>query len=99
MPHRQIIVLVTAGGGTVAEFRDVVHRSTVVVAPVLPRGVALAQLALRIGPHQRRHGAAATAYLRTPTTCPRSGHWTTGATFTYADGTRQSATSRTPCAP
>jgi hypothetical protein len=37
------------------------------------------------------------AYFTTPARCPRTRRWTNRITFTYADGTTQSTTSRTPC--
>lgn len=40
---------------------------------------------------------AADAYITTPATCPLSREWTTTATFAFADGTHQQASSATPC--
>ena len=36
-------------------------------------------------------------YITTPPTCPKSGHWRTVATFTFADGTNNRVTADTPC--
>lgn len=38
-------------------------------------------------------------YLTTPPTCPAEGFWTNRVTYTYADGVRQTAESRSPCVP
>jgi len=93
----QIIVLVTLNGAPVTEFRDQVQRDTIIVKPVLPAGVALKQLALRVDPHSTGRGAAQKAYMRTPPTCPTTGRWTTVGTFTYADRSSRTLTSATPC--
>ena len=37
------------------------------------------------------------SFLTTPPTCPRSGFWVNRLTWTYRDGTEQSAESRSPC--
>jgi hypothetical protein len=95
--NRQIIVLVTLNGAPVTEFRDQVQRDTITVKPVLPAGVALKRLALRIDPHSTGRGAAQKAYMRTPPTCAASGHWTTAGTFSYADGSGRTFLSRTAC--
>jgi len=44
-----------------------------------------------------RRGRRQRAYFTTPARCPRTRHWTNSITFTYADGTTQRTTSRTPC--
>lgn len=41
---------------------------------------------------------AATGFITTPPTCPPDGAWSTAATFMFADGTTQAASSTTPCA-
>lgn len=45
----------------------------------------------------RGSGRAREAYITTPSNCPRSGHWTVTATFTYRDGVVQTERSTTPC--
>jgi hypothetical protein len=40
---------------------------------------------------------ASTGYITTPATCPASGRWVTTGTFTFADGTTQTARGDTPC--
>lgn len=41
--------------------------------------------------------AATRAYVRTPSRCPRSGHWTFIGRFTYADGVTQTARASQRC--
>ena len=36
-------------------------------------------------------------YLTTPPACPSSGYWVNSVTYTYRDGIKQTATSRSPC--
>jgi hypothetical protein len=43
------------------------------------------------------HGSGADAYITTPPRCPRSGHWRTVATFTFAGGMTDRVTADTPC--
>ena len=43
------------------------------------------------------HGTASHAYMTTPPRCPSSGHWTTRAAFTFADGRTTTTTATTPC--
>jgi hypothetical protein len=38
-------------------------------------------------------------YLTTPPTCPSSGYWVNKVTYTYRDGVKQTAQSRSPCRP
>jgi len=85
----QIVVVVQVGGAVVTEFRDQVKGRTVTIEPVLPAGVALKRLKLRIP----RHGD----YQRNPPTCPKSGKWTTVARFTYVDGSHETHRDTTPC--
>jgi hypothetical protein len=89
----QIIVLVFLQGALVTEFRDRVEGRTITIEPVLPSGVSLERLKLRIGPHSRGRRT----YMRNPPSCPRSGKWTTMAKFTYVDGSAQTLRSRSPC--
>ena len=39
------------------------------------------------------------AYMRTPPTCPASGHWVTTHVWTYRDGVSQTTRSSSPCRP
>ena len=93
----QIIVLVTVEGLPVTEFRDEVLGNEIIVNPALPPGVSLKRLAIRIDPHTTVAGAIQKSYLSTPPSCPTNGRWTTGAVFTYADGSSQSLTSGSAC--
>jgi hypothetical protein len=43
------------------------------------------------------HGSSAHPYMTTPPRCPSSGHWTTTAAFTFADGHTTTTTATTPC--
>lgn len=94
---RQIIVLVTLNGALATEFRDRVGAKTIIVRPVLPPGVSLGRLALRMGAFSSGSGAARKVYLRTPPTCPASGHWTIVGQLKYADGSSQTLERRSPC--
>jgi hypothetical protein len=95
--RHQIIVVVTVNGALVTEFRDEVQRNTIVVKPVLPAGVSLKRLALRVDPHSTGRGVARKVYMRTPQTCPTSRHWSIGGTFLYADQASQNLTATTRC--
>jgi hypothetical protein len=95
--RRQIIVLVQTGGRTLTEFRDDVHGRTLAVNAVIPAGIALTKLDISIPAHSRRHGKRKRAYMRTPSSCPATGAWTTEARLNYVDGSTQTLTSSTPC--
>jgi hypothetical protein len=85
----QIIVVVQLNGTVVTEFRDEVSGRKITIEPVLPPGVALEHLKLRIP----RHGN----YQRNPPTCPKSGKWTTVARYIYTDGSSETHKDGTPC--
>ena len=85
----QIVVVVQLGGAVVTEFRDRVAGRKITIEPVLPPGVALKRLKLRIPRHS--------TYQRNPPTCPKGGRWTTVAKFTYVDGSKQTHRDTTPC--
>jgi hypothetical protein len=85
----EIIVLVTLNGTPVTEFRDRVKGRRITIEPVLPAGVSLKRLKLRIGRHS--------TYMTNPPSCPRSRKWTTTARFTYVDGSAQTLRSSSPC--
>jgi hypothetical protein len=89
----EIIVVVLLNGTPVTEFRDEVSGRTITIEPVLPAGVALERLKLRIG----RHSKNGRTYMRNPSSCPRGGKWTTVAKFTYADGSRETHRDSSPC--
>jgi hypothetical protein len=95
----EIIVVVTLQGNVITEFRDVVKRRTISIRPVLPGGVSLTRLSLRIGRHSKGHGTKQRTYMRAPASCPKSRRWTTRAKFIYLDGSTESFSSRTPCRP
>ena len=85
----QIIVVVQVGAAVVTEFRDRVAGRQITIDPVLPPGVALEHLKLRIPRHS--------TYQRNPPTCPKSGKWTTVAKYTYVDGSTETHRDSTPC--
>jgi hypothetical protein len=93
----EIIVLVSLNGTPVTEFRDRVKGRTIEIEPVLPPGVSLKRLKLRIGPHSKGHGAKRRTYMSNPPTCPASRKWTTVAKFTYVDGSAQTIRGSSPC--
>jgi hypothetical protein len=93
----EIIVVVLLNGTPVTEFRDRVKGRKIVIEPVLPAGVSLKRLKLRIGPHSSGHGAKRRTYMRNPPSCPASRKWTTVAKFTYVDGSSQTIRGNSPC--
>jgi hypothetical protein len=93
----EIIVLVALQGTLVTEFRDSVKGRTIEIEPVLPPGVSLKRLSLRIPPHSKGKGSEQRTYMRAPPTCPTSRRWTTVARFTYVDGSTETLRSRSPC--
>jgi hypothetical protein len=95
----EIIVVVTLQGNVITEFRDLVKGRTISVRPVLPGGVSLTRLSLRIGRHSKGHGAKQRTYMRAPASCPKSRRWTTRAKFIYLDGSTESFHSTTRCRP
>jgi hypothetical protein len=97
--RRKIIVVVTLvdDGRLITYFRDDVRDGTVDVNLKIPGGVALTKFDAHIPRHFRRYKGKRKAYLRTPSTCPPAGVWTTKAIFTYRDGSTQQLDSNTPC--
>ena len=97
--RRQIIVVVRLvdDGRLITYFRDDVRGGSVAVNLKIPGGVALTRFEAHIPRHYRRYKGKRRAYLRTPTTCPPSGVWTTTTIFTYRDGSSQRLASNTPC--
>jgi hypothetical protein len=93
----EIAVVVQLNGAVITEFRDRVKGRTIIIEPVLPAGVSLKHLKVRIGPHSSGHGAKRRTYQRNPPTCPKAGKWTTVAHLTYTDHTSESHRSSTPC--
>jgi hypothetical protein len=98
---RQIIVIVRLvdDGRLITYFRDDVRRSSVAVNLKIPGGVALTKFEAHLPRYHRRYKGKRRAYLRTPSTCPPSGLWTTTAVFTYRDGSTEKRTAATPCKP
>jgi hypothetical protein len=96
---RQIIVVVMLGDRLLTNFRDNVGRRSVTVNLKILPGISLTRFEPHIPRHFRKRGKKRRAYLRTPPTCPASGVWTTTAVFTYRDGSEQTLTAPTPCAP
>ena len=107
--RKQIIVLVQVNGRILTEFRDTVERRTLTVNTAIPAGISLTHLDITIPAHSRtipahsrkrgRGRGKRFSYFRTPSTCPAAGSWTTAVTFDYVDGSSQTLTSATPCAP
>jgi hypothetical protein len=93
----EIIVLVFLQGTLITEFRDDVRGRTIAIEPVLPPGVSLKRLKLRIEPHSTGRGARQRTYMRNPPSCPKSRKWITAAKFTYLDGSSQTLRASSPC--
>jgi hypothetical protein len=89
----EIVVVVLLNGTPITEFRDEVKGRTITIEPVLPSGVSLERLKLRIG----KHSKGERTYMRNPPACPRSGQWTTVAKFTYVDGSHETLRDRSRC--
>ncbi len=89
--RRKIIVVVTLvdDGRLITYFRDDVRGGSVDVNLKIPGGVALTKFEAHVPRHFRKYKGKRRAYLRTPSTCPPSGVWTTKAIFTYRDGSTQ----------
>ena len=83
--------LVTLNGTPVTEFRDRVKGRKIAIEPVLPTGVSLKRLKLRIGRHSKD--------LHDEPTRPARANrkWITTASFTYLDGSAQTLRSSSPC--
>jgi hypothetical protein len=75
--------------------------STVTNAPPLPGtppdGAAVDVVKLRIDAVSRQAGGARVGYLTTPPSCPKGGHWTNTARFTYHDGVSQAVPTDSAC--
>jgi hypothetical protein len=97
--RREIIVIVRLvdDGRLVTYFRDDVRRSSVTVNLKIPGGIALIKFDAHLPRHFTKVHGKRRAYLRTPSTCPPGGVWTTTAIFTYRDGSTERRTSTTPC--
>jgi hypothetical protein len=95
--RHQIIVLVMIEGRVLTEFRDDVKGGSITINLAIPQGVSLTRLQVDIPRHVSKRGKRKRVYMRTPPACPASGFWTTGATFTYRDGSSQQLTATTPC--
>ena len=93
----EILVLVALQGNPITVFRDRVKGRTITIEPVLPAGVSLQRLKLRIDRHSKGRGAKRRTYMRTPPSCPATRKWTTVVRFIYADRSAQTLRSRTPC--
>jgi hypothetical protein len=93
----EIAVVVQLNGAVITEFRDRVMRRTITIEPVLPAGVSLKHLKIRIGPQSSGRGAKRRTYQRNPAACPKSGKWTTVARLTYTDGSSEAHKAGSPC--
>jgi hypothetical protein len=94
---REIIVVVMLGNRLLTNFRDDVRTRSITIKAKIPRGIALTSFRPHIPAHFRKRGGRRRAYMRTPPTCPPTGLWTTGVTFTYRDGSTQTLSATTPC--
>lgn len=62
-----------------------------------PEGAAAKSQRGRFNPGSTLTAGRQRNYITTPPTCPRSGFWVNRITYTYRDGVKQSAASRSPC--
>ncbi len=98
---RQIIEVVTVKGGSASPGFDrlTIEGSTLTAHP--PRAAGAPpdnEASVRSLDYElpvRTSGEK--AFVTTPPACPRSGRWTSTATFGFADGTSETVASRTPC--
>jgi hypothetical protein len=94
---KQIIVLVSVSGRTLAVYRDDIKGRAVTVNLALPSSLSLLELHATINPRKRRHVRKGRIYFRNPRTCPPSGQWLTTVVWTYADGSTQQLSDAAPC--
>ena len=105
--NEQIILARSPGLTTVARGR--IHRdgrvefaSPTCFPSVHPVGcpvdnVLQLKASIRVAPYTRRSKGVTRSWLRTPRTCPRSGHWTTPIRFWWADGSVDRVVTKQPC--
>ena len=62
-----------------------------------PDGAAAKSQRGRFDPHSTVRGRKQANYLTTPPTCPARGHWVNRVVYTYRDGIKQTAQSKSPC--
>jgi hypothetical protein len=103
--RNELVLLATIGEtGTRVVLRAQVGRNTIDLdVPLLPGtppdGGAAKRQRGTFYPRSTRRGGRRHNYLTTPLTCPSSGYWVNKVTYTYRDGVKQSAQSRSPCRP
>jgi hypothetical protein len=62
-----------------------------------PDGAAAKSQRGRFEPRSTLRAGTQANYITTPPTCPASGYWVNRVVYTYRDGVRQTAESRSPC--
>ena len=95
--RRAIIVVVTIAGRYATSFRDDLTRDTLSVNFRIPAGVSLIRFKPHIPRHLRKRAGKRRAYMRTPSSCPATGVWTTTVVFFYRDGSSDEHSPTTPC--
>jgi hypothetical protein len=104
--ENELILLSTVReSGTRVVLRGVVGTNTIDVDVPTPLpgtppdgGAAKHQVGEWVPRSTMRDGVPAN-YLTTPPTCPAGGYWVNRVTYTYRDGVKQTAESRSPCEP
>ena len=91
-----MVVTLVDDGRLMTYFRDDGQGGSVDVYLRIPVGVAVTKFDAHVPRHFRKYKGKRRAYLRTPSTCPPSGVWTTKVVFTYRDGSTQQFASNTP---
>jgi len=98
---RQLIEVITSPGGAASPAFDrlTIKGSTLTAhPPKAPGGPPEGESSVRsIGFAIPVRGSGRKTLIRTPRRCPRSRRWVTRATFGFADGSRETVASATPC--
>ena len=87
-----LLVIQVPGIGGITLLPTLSGRKLTVAVPALPSTTLIA-LKLTIN----KVGKGTHAYMRTPSTCPKTGAWKSSARFAYANGTGITRTSRSAC--
>lgn len=102
-PGEQIIlarspVFASVSRGKIAPDMTVTYQAPTCYPYLLPAPCTVDN-ALQVESHMKvaRHVSGGRAYMRTPSRCPKSGHWTTPIRFWWKDGTTDLVRTKQPC--
>ena len=99
-----ILVASVRENGLRVVVRGKIHENTLVIDnPFIPGtppdGAAAKSQRGRFEPRASVRDGVQLNYLTTPPTCPERGYWVNRVVYTYRDGVKQTAESRSPCRP